>query len=363
MHTLTLRQARRLAVAAQGLAGPRIADVVSVARRVGAIQVDATSYTAPSAELVLLARMGDALAPGDLADARETRELVEYRGFLRPAADLALYYAEMASWPGVHPAAWQAAMARWVDDNDHAREQILQALRSDGPLPARELPDEFVRPWRSSGWNNNKNVPMMLERLEERGEVAVSHREGRDRVWDLAERIYPDLPAVPLEEAARQRDALRLTALGIARAKGPACATEPHDVGEAGEAAVIEGVRGRWRVAPAALDERAEPRVALLSPLDRLVADRKRMADLFDFDYALEMYKPAAQRRWGYYALPVLDGERLVGKVDAEADHAGGYLRVHAVHDDEPWPKRLHARVEDELATLAGYLGLEVDPG
>ena len=98
---------------------------------------------------------------------------------------------------------------------------------------------------------------------------------------------------------------------------------EPNDVGTVGEVAVVEGLRGQWRVDPAQLDRLGQPfrgRTALLSPLDRLVFDRKRMTELFEFDYQLEMYKPVAKRRWGYWALPILHGDRLVGKVDATAD-------------------------------------------
>src|SRR5699024_2004356 len=106
----------------------------------------------------------------------------------------------------------------------------------------------------------------------------------------------------------------------IARSRGPECPAEPLDVGEAGEAAVVEGVRGEWRIEPSLLEGRFSGRTALLSPFDRLLHDRKRMSVLFGFDYALEMYKPAANRRWGYYALPILHGDRLVGKLDATAD-------------------------------------------
>ncbi len=96
----------------------------------------------------------------------------------------------------------------------------------------------------------------------------------------------------------------------------------------------------------------------LLSPFDVLLHDRKRMADLLGFDYAVEMFKPKAKRRWGYYALPVLHGHRLVGKVDATADHDAGELLVHAVHEDEPLSADARAGVETAIAALADWLGL-----
>jgi uncharacterized protein YcaQ len=189
----------------------------------------------------------------------------------------------------------------------------------------------------------------------------MAGRRGRDRLWDLAERVYPDEPSVPVAEARRLRDARRLRSLGIARARGPECGVEPSDVGEVGEPAVVDGVRGRWRVDPALLGQPFSGRAALLSPLDRLVYDRKRMAELFEFDYQLEMYKPAAKRRWGYYALPILSGDRLVGKVDATADRRAGVLRVDAIHRDEPFTRTVTAQVRREIKDLAAWLRLDLD--
>jgi uncharacterized protein YcaQ len=135
---------------------------------------------------------------------------------------------------------------------------------------------------------------------------------------------------------------------------------EPHHVREAGQPAVIEGVKGEWRVEPALLDAPFDGRAALLSPFDRLVHDRKRLAEVFECDYQLEMYKPVAQRQWGYYALPILYGDRLVGKLDATADRLEGVLRVDAAHEDEPFTPDTAAAIHAEIDDLACWLGLEL---
>ena len=138
---------------------------------------------------------------------------------------------------------------------------------------------------------------------------------------------------------------------------------EPAVVGEAGEAAVVEDVKGEWRVDPALLEGELDGRTALLSPFDRLVYDRTRSVELFDFEYTLEMYKPAAKRRWGYFALPVLHGDRLVGKVDATADRKGSVLRVNAIHEDVRFTRAIARAVRTELEELAAWLDLsEVTP-
>ena len=193
--------------------------------------------------------------------------------------------------------------------------------------------------------------------------VAAAGGTGRDRLWDLASRIYPDDPVPPVEEAHRLRDQRRLRSLGIARAKGPKLPFEPVDVGESGEEATVEGVTGIWRVDPGLLAGLGdvEPRTALLSPFDRLVFDRGRAQELFGFEYLLEMYKPAAQRRWGYFALPILRGDALIGKLDVKADRKAGVLRVAAIHRDAGFTDEAEADVRGEIADLAGWLGLLVE--
>jgi len=360
-HQLSRKDARRIAVRAQLLTKQRSTDVVETVRQLSLVQLEPTSAIAPSAELVLWSRLGSAFDPQELWDAADEQRLIELHQTLRVADDIALHRAEMAEWPGAGALRdWQVELRDWVRANNACRRDILERLRADGPLPTSELPDTCVVPWASSGWNDNRNLRMMLDKLVQRGEVAAAGGTGRDRLWDLASRIYPDDPVPPVEEARRLRDARRLSAVGIARAKGTKLPLEPIDVGDAGEPAVVEGVRGQWRVDPAQLGQPFAGRAALLSPFDRLVADRKRMNEIFEFDYILEMYKPAAQRRWGYYALPILYGDRLVGKLDARADRDAGVLRVTAVHQDVPFSNAMTAAVDREIRDLARWLDLEL---
>ncbi|GLY93252.1 crosslink repair DNA glycosylase YcaQ family protein [Actinoplanes sp. NBRC 103695] len=361
VHQLTRDEARRIAITAQLLDHTRPPDMMAAVRHLTLLQYDQTAAVAPSADLVLWSRLGSGYAPEELAAALADQSLVELHMLIRPAEDIALFRADMADWPGRGEIAeWEAALEDWVRANDDCRRHILERLFDENPLTARAFPDLTIVPWRSSGWNNDRNVIRLLDQMASRGEVAVVGRRGRDRLWDLAERVYPDDPPVPADEALRIRDERRLHALGIARARATATPGEPNHVGEVGEPATIEGVRGKWRVDPAYLGRDFTGRTALLSPLDRLVYDRKRMTEIFEYEYQLEMYKPAAKRRWGYWALPILHGDRLIGKVDATADRTEGVLRVDAIHEDEPFEPATAAAVEAELADLTGWLDLDL---
>jgi uncharacterized protein len=360
VYRLTKTQARRIAVRAQLLDAPRPTDLVAVVQQLTLLQVDPTAAVAPSADLVAWSRLGSSYRPDDLKQAVEQdRTLFEHDALVRPMSDLGLYLAGAADWPSYDK------QRAWLRDNDRFRRDILDLLGSSGPLSSRDIPDTCVVPWASTGWTNNRNVTQMLEFLMMRGEVAIAGRLGRERLWDLPERVYPADVTVPsAEEAARRKNERRLSSLGIARQKTRAMPVEPIDVGEAGEPAVVEGVKGEWRVDPAALEGDFEGRTALLSPFDRLVHDRVRALELFDFEYTLEMYKPAAQRRWGYYALPILHDDRLVGKVDAAADHKASVLRVNAIHEDVKFSRTMTRAVQTELEDLASWLGLAaVEPG
>ena len=360
MHLLTKEQARRIAVRAQLLDAPRPTELLEVVRQLTLLQVDPTAAIAPSADLVAWSRLGSAYEPAELKHALEQdRTLFELDAMVRPMSDLGLYLAGAADHP-----TYDRSRA-WFRDNKSFRRDILDRLASSGPLSSREIPDTSVVPWASTGWSNNRNVTQMLEFLMTRGEVAIAGRVGRERLWDLPERVYPADLAVPsLEEAERRKNNRRLASLGIARQKFRVMAMEPVHVGEAGEPAVVEGVKGEWRVDPAALADDFEGRTALLSPFDRLIHDRVRAEELFDFEYALEMYKPAAKRRWGYYALPILHEDRLVGKLDAVADRKASVLRVNAIHEDVKFTRAITKGVRTELDDLASWLGLSaVDSG
>jgi uncharacterized protein YcaQ len=356
-RSLTKDQARRIAVTAQALTADRATDLVDLVTQLTLLQIDPTAAIAPTADLVAWSRLGADYRPDQLTDALEQdRTLYEITALIRPMSDLSLYLAGMMG-----PPRYQEVGA-WLEVNDSFRTDILRLLEQSGPLLSKDIPDTSVQPWKSTGWTNDRNVTQMLEILAGRGQVAIAGRQGRQRLWDLPGRVYPpDVEPIPLEEAKRLRDVRRLRSLGIARSKMPAHAIEPYDVGEAGEPAMVDGVGGEWRVVPEMLDGDFEGRTALLSPFDRLIHDRKRTEELFGFEYTLEMYKPEASRRWGYFALPILHGDRLVGKLDARADRKAGVLRVNAIHEDIRFDRRTKEGVHGEIDSLATWLGLEVE--
>ena len=354
MHRLTKAQARRIAVRAQLLDARGPTDLVGVVQQLTLLHIDPTAAIAPSADLVAWSRIGSTYQPAHLKQAlEEDRTLFELDALVRPMGDLGLYLAGAADRPTYDRS------RDWLQANDRFRRDILKLLGRSGPVSSREIPDTAAVPWASTGWTNNRNVTQMLEFMITRGEVAIAGRVGRERLWDLPERVYPADVVVPsVEEAERLKNERRLASLGIARKKARAMPMEPIHVGEAGEPAVVEGTKGEWRVDPAALDGDFEGRTALLSPFDRLIHDRVRTEELFDFQYTLEMYKPAGKRRWGYFALPILHDDRLVGKVDATADRKASVLRVNAIHEDVKFTRAMTKAVHAELADLAAWLGL-----
>jgi len=275
----------------------------------------------------------------------EDRALVEWRAFVYPIEQLPLLRARMRAWPpggGVV----SGRIRDWLDANASFRAYVLRELGRRGPLASREIEDRSEGPWHSEGWTGNRNVAQMLGFLAAQGRVAVVGRRGGQRLWDLASRWYPPTPRVGLAEAERRLAAIAFRALGIAR-RGP------------GAIARVAGTEGTWRVDPGRLEDtrrRASRRITLLSPFDRLIHDRPRTLELFGFDYRMEIYVPKARRRYGYFVLPVLAGDRLIGRIDPEFDRATRLLRVHAVHWE---PGQREVSLDAPLRRLARFLGAE----
>jgi uncharacterized protein YcaQ len=310
--------ARRIAVHAQLLDG-RASSVLETVRRLGYLQIDPISTVAPPQRLVLWSRLG----PHDPAELDrllwEERELVEWRAFIWPIETLPLLRARMRSRNAINNNAKE-----FLREHAAFRRALLRDLEQRGPLLARELHDPRPRAEKHRWWGTRR-VGVMLEILAARGEVAVVGRRGGHRLWDLAERWYPETEVVPRAEAERLLDEQRLRALGV-RLR-----------------------RGTWEVAPDADDSPVPERVTLLSPFDRLVHDRDRAEALFGFHYRLEMYVPKAKREYGYYVLPILVGDELVGRVEPVWDRRARRLDVLGAWGDT-------SRLDEALASLERWL-------
>ena len=326
---ISLAQARRIAVRAQLLDGSATG-VLDTVRRLGFLQIDPIATVATPQQLVLWSRLG----PHDVAELdrllwRE-RKLFEWGAFIRPIEDFPLILAHMRR-RRTGKYAWERRGAEFLRKNTGFRRYVLRELERRGPLLSRELLDSSVRTWKSHGWHGNRNVTVMLELLEGRGQVAVVGRRGGHRLWDLAERWFPKVDPPPLDEAERILAEKRWRSLGVRLARN-----------------------GDWEVHPDAASEPVPARTTFLSPFDRLVYDRDRAEALWGFRYRLEMYVPKAKREYGYYVLPILRGDRLIGRIDPVFDRKSGVLRVNSVHW-EPGVKP--TSLQKQLRSLAKFIG------
>ncbi len=325
MRIVSSGEARRIAVRAQLLDGSAT-DVLDTVRKLGFLQIDPISTVAPPQHLVLWSRLG----PFDVAELDrllwDERKLVEWNAFIWPAEDLPLLLARMRRRrPG------DTASERMSNEilREHAslKRYILRELERDGPLPSRVLREHSAakrddkHPW----WGA-RNVSLMLQILNTRGVVAVVGRTGGSRLWDLAERWYPEVEKVSLRDAERAFAAKRLRAFGV------------------------QLTRKGWEAHPEISADPVPDRVTFLSPFDRLIHDRNRAEALFDFHYRLEMYVPKAKREYGYYVLPVLAGDRIVGRIEPRFDRQTGELEVLGAWGDT-------SRLGEGLASLRAWLG------
>ena len=350
---LPLQRAREIAVQAQQLALPRPTDLLEVIRHQGFLQLDPTAAVAPTQHLVAWSRLGRSFDPAELVRLLEARKVFEHRAYIHPIEDYPLLRPRMDTWVD-RMRRYGDRVLGWMEENAEFRDHVLATLRERGPLRSRDIEDRSAKAWASKGWTNKRNTIQMLDWLSAMGVTAVTARAGSDRVWDLAERVLPvDGPRMSLEDAERELARRRLRRQGVIR-KGSS-----EDVGDLGVEASIEGLPGKWRVEPELLDVPFEGRTALLSPFDRLVYWRNVTKALFDFDYKLEIYVPVAKRRWGYYVLPIVHGERIVGRADAKADRDAGVLRVPALHLEPGATNEDLAAAKVELAELAAWLRLD----
>jgi uncharacterized protein YcaQ len=379
--TLSLPEARRIALAAQGFGRPRptsrvqAADLVRTIRGLGVVQIDSVNVLVRSHYLPVYSRLGAyAMELLDVAayDGHR-RRLFEYWGHeaslipveLQPCLRWRMERARrgVGVWSGV---------ARFGREHANVCAAVLEEVRSRGPLGISDLRGGGRRRGGWWGWSEGK---VALEWLFWTGLASTHSRRRFERVYDLTERVLPpkvlDAPT-PGADAA-QRELLRIAgrALGVATERDlrdyfrlPVADARARiaELVEEGElmAVAVDGWKQAAFLDPRVRTSRRVDARALLSPFDSLVWERSRTERLFDFRYRLEIYTPAHKREHGYYVLPFLLGDRLVARVDLKADRARSVLRVLGAHcEDGASPEDVSAALREELRLLATWLGLE----
>ena len=387
--SLSKAQARRIALAAQGFldpphTAPTMRTFSRTLGRTGVLQVDSVNVLARAHLMPLYSRMG----PYDLgllaraASGSETRRVLEYWAHVQAFMPVDL-------WPAMQwrMDSYRAQRGKWGFTADATLEPaVLAAVRERGPVTARDLDHEFSGPRTKEHWGWNwSDARKVLDYLFLVGDVAIAGRTTQFEVlYDVPERVLPravlEAPTPTPADAGRElvRRAARSHGVGTAGCLADyyRMRTIPATGGDAGqpdaqrairelvEAGELEEVRIEGWKRPAFLDTSARrPRAvrarSLLSPFDPLVWERTRTESIFDFHYRIEIYVPAPQRRYGYYVLPFLLGDQIVGRVDLKADRVGRRLLVLAAYAEDGAPVDTAAELAIELRRLAGWLGLD----
>jgi uncharacterized protein len=325
-RVVTLEQARRIAVRAQLLDGSATT-VLDTVRRLRFLQMDPIATVATPQQLVLFSRLGP-FDSGELDRLLwEERKLFEYDAFIYPIEDLPLQRARM----GKFRRGGKLKRDKWIRDflrtNARFRRHVLRELERNGPLLSRDLEHDLMPAGEGHRWWGDRQVRLMLDILAARGEIAVAGRNGKQRVWDLAERVFGDGKPLPWREAERELERRKQRSLGVWRARN-----------------------GDWHAHPDVSDDPVPDCAVLLSPFDRLVHDRARAEALFGFHYRLEMYVPKEKREYGYYVLPLLVGDRLAGRAEPRFDRKTRTLELLGAWGDT-------SRLDEALAQMTEWLG------
>lgn len=366
---LSLADARRMAVAGQLLpAAPRGTPILDVVRHIGYLQLDPTRAVERNHLLVLWSRLGN-YSVEDLQRLLDDRELYEFSAAIVPTEDYPLHRSSMRRYPAYGGTDWNNRITTWLKDNAPAQRQILSQLPRNGPLASRDLAGIELRSWASTGWTNDRNLTRMLEFLSLKGKVLVSRRQGGQRLWDVAESVVPErarrATTPPLPEIVRRAADRSLRGLGVATPQE--VRLEPFVGGpypgiraaaeQIGRAAEVEGL-GRRLVHPTA-EPRRSRHTTLLSPFDPLIRNRERTQALFGFRFKLEIYVPKNKREFGFFVLPILHGDRLIGRVDPTMDRKANVFRVNAVYAEEAAPENAGPAIAKAIARLANWLGAD----
>jgi uncharacterized protein len=315
------------------------------------------------------------------------RRLFEYwahAASIVPSDDFRLHEATLMRLYGRGDTLGDRREREWLTANKRLRRSILRDLRERGPLRGRDFDASLVeRPWLSSGWTNERTVQRLLASMWAAGEILVAGRSGNERLWGLPERCLSaealERPRMRLEVAVREAAERSLRSLGVAtpkqirnnfiRGRYPGLQAALASLERTGRIVPVEtDWPGTWfvhandvPVLEGLADGEWEPRTTLLSPFDNLICDRERTERLFGFEYRIEIYTPAAKRRYGFFVMPVLHGDRLVARLDPRYDRRAGRLDVNAVHVEPGAEADTTAAraTRDAIGELAAFIGAE----
>ena len=323
---VSVEEARRIAVRAQLLDGSAT-DVLSTVRGLGFLQIDVVQPVERPQHLVLFSRLGPRYDRAELDRLLwESKALFEWDAFIYPIEDLSLVRARIREFRRERRTKSQRWVREFLTENRAFRRYVLRTIEENGPVLSRDLEDRSKGERSDHRWWGPRMVGLMLLSLHLYGEVTVVGRQGGQRLWDLTSRWWPESETVTVAEGRKRREERRFRTQGVRL------------------------VKGAWEAHPDAADGPVPDRAVLLSPFDRLVYDRDRAEALWGFRYRLEMFVPKAKREYGYYVLPLLVGDEVVGRAEPRFDRKTGTLELLGAWGDT-------SRLDEALDDLGAWLG------